>query len=61
MADKVALGMLMLAVAGVIFHAGQISARVAELERWRSEMRDDMQYIRGKLDELTRAIREGRS
>lgn len=40
-------------LAGVIFHAGYLSARVGALEGWRKEAREDVLWIRQQLTELT--------
>lgn len=44
-------------LAGVIFHAGHVSARVQELERWRVSIRDDMHEISEKIGALDGSIR----
>lgn len=39
-------------MAGVIYHAGYLAARVAALELWRAEMKADFADIRHSLTEL---------
>lgn len=45
-------------LATVIYRTGHLSARVEELEKWRSHMRQDMHEISDKLEEMGNAISE---
>ena len=51
---------LVLALLGAVFHAGQLSARLAAIEAWRLEIRGDFLQIRGTLHriEIRLGIRE---
>ena len=51
---------LALALLGAVFHAGQLSARLAAIEAWRLEMRGDFLQIQGTLRriEIRLGIRE---
>ena len=44
-------------LANVIFRMGHLSARVEELERWRTNMRQDMHEISDKLGEMSEKLR----
>jgi hypothetical protein len=52
----VALGIF---VAGLVYHAGGLAQRLAALEEWRRELREDMRGLNSKLDEALRLIRGG--
>lgn len=45
---------VLIAVLGLFFRAGDIAARVTELERWRTTIRTDMREISDALDEMGR-------
>lgn len=44
-------------LAHIIFKSGHLSARVEELERWRTNIRQDMHEISDKLEELSVSIK----
>jgi hypothetical protein len=44
-------------VGGLVFHAGQMTQRVASLEQWRAELRQDLQRLDSKLDRIELLIR----
>lgn len=50
---------LTLFVAGCIFQAGKLTARVEALEQWRSEQREQMNQIFEAIRALERLIRNG--
>lgn len=45
---------LALFIAGLIYHAGAMAQRVAQLEKWREEMRGDVKDIKDGIAELQR-------
>ena len=45
-------------LASVIYRSGHISARVEELEKWRSGMRADMHEISDKMGQVAIELRE---
>lgn len=49
-------------IAGLIYHAGQMSMRLMKLEEWRGEMRADVATLRAEMRDglasVERAIRD---
>jgi hypothetical protein len=43
-------------LANVIYRTGHLAARVEELERWRTNMRQDMHEISDKIEEMTTVL-----
>lgn len=43
-------------LAGVIYHAGRLSARLDNLESWRTDVCDDIRAIRGIVDNVAGAV-----
>jgi hypothetical protein len=57
--DAGAFVTLLLFIVAIIFHAGQLSARVEAIEMWQRDLRDDLRTIRNSLEDLkTRLITE---
>lgn len=47
-----AIAALTICLLGAVFHAGQLSARLAAIEQWRLEMRADLLQIQATLRRL---------
>lgn len=47
---------VLLAVLGLFFRAGHLAGRVEELERWRGNIRNDMQQISEAIGELVKQM-----
>lgn len=61
-ADAMFIGVfvtLALFFAGVVYHAGQLSQRISNLEQWRGETRDDLRTIASTLAHLEQLIMHG--
>jgi len=57
--DAGAFVTLLIFIVAIIFHAGQLSARVEAIETWQRDLRDDLRTIRNSLEDLkTRLITE---
>ena len=46
-------------IAGVVYYAGRLSARVDNLERWRAEMLHTLDKIHGAIRAVEQLIRHG--
>lgn len=57
MVDSAAIVAALALSAGIIFAAGQVSARVSSLEQWRSEMRHELDAIHTQLRHIAGLIK----
>ena len=58
--DIAVLVTLAIFIAGVIYHSGQLSSRVDNLETWRTEVKDDIKTIRAVVDRVDGALHDAR-
>ena len=49
---------VLLFLAGVIYHAGKLAARVTSLEEWRKGIRQDMHEISDKLELISTELKQ---